>query len=76
MIINWSSSWFNHTKCVLLVNQKFEIQTTFVSLNPNEYNEQFQYYPFSVKLDKYTLEVVKLWMIYLIKHVSQIKQKI
>ena len=66
----------NQTNCVLLINQKCEIQTTLISFNSNEYNEEFHYYPFSVKLDKYILEVVKLWMIYLIKHESQIKQKI
>ena len=28
------------------------IQLTLVNLNPNEYNQEFYYYPFSVKLDR------------------------
>ena len=35
----------NHTKCVLLCNQKCMIQPTLINLHPNE----FHYYPFSVK---------------------------
>ena len=42
----------NHTKCVLLSNEKYEIQPTLVNLNPNEYNHEFLYYPFSVELDR------------------------
>ena len=38
----------NHTKCVSLSNQKFEIQPTLINLHPNE----LHYYPFAVKLDK------------------------
>ena len=45
-------SAFNHTKCVSLSNQKYEIQPTFINLHPNEYSQEFQYYPFTVKLDK------------------------
>ena len=43
----------NHTKCVLLSNEKCEIQPTFVNLHPNEYSQKFHYYPFTIKLDKY-----------------------
>ena len=43
----------NHTKCVSLSNQKCEIQRTFVNLHPNEYSQEFHYYSFTVKLDKW-----------------------
>ena len=42
----------NNTKCVSLSNQKCEIQPTFTNLHPNEYSQEFHYYPFTVKLDK------------------------
>ena len=42
----------NHTKCVSLSNQKYEIQPTFINLHPDEYSQEFHYYPFTVKLDK------------------------
>ena len=43
----------NHIKCVSLSNQKSnEFKTTFINLHPNEYNQEFQYYYFTVKLDK------------------------
>ena len=41
----------NHTKCVLLSNQKCEIQSTFVNLHPST-SQEFHYYPFTVKLNK------------------------
>ena len=43
---------FNHTKCVSLSNQKYMTQHTVVNLHPNEYGQEFHYYPFSVKLDR------------------------
>ena len=43
---------YNHTKCVSLSNQKCMIQPTLISLHPNEYSQEFHYYPFVVKLDK------------------------
>ena len=43
----------NHTKCVWLSNQKCEIQPTLINLHPNEYNQEFQYYLFAVKLDRF-----------------------
>ena len=43
----------NYTKCVYLSDQKCEIQPTFINLHPNEYNQEFQHYPFTVKLDKF-----------------------
>ena len=42
-----------HTKCPSLSYQKCEIQTTVINLHPNEYSQEFHYYSFSVKLDRY-----------------------
>ena len=33
-------------------NQKWEIQPTLINLHPNEYNQEFYYYPFPFKLDR------------------------
>ena len=38
-------------KCVLLNNQKCMTQPTLINLHPNEYSQEFHYYPFVVKLD-------------------------
>ena len=64
----------NHTKCVSLSNQKCIIQPTLINLHRNEYSQEFDYYPFAVKLD--VLEIVMLLMTYLIMYVFQIKQNI
>ena len=45
-------NWSNDTNCVLLNNQKCEVQPTLINLHPNEYYQEFHYYPFSVKLDR------------------------
>ena len=42
----------NHTNCVSLSNQKCKIQPTLINLHPNEYSQEFHYYPFAVKLDR------------------------
>ena len=42
----------NHTKCVSLSNQKSMFQSTLINLHPNEYSQEFCYYPFAVKLDR------------------------
>ena len=42
----------NRRKCVSLSNQKCIIQPTLFILHPNEYNQELNYYPFAVKLDK------------------------
>ena len=42
----------NHTKRVSLSNQKCMIQPTLISLHPNKYSQEFNYYPFAVKLDR------------------------
>ena len=36
----------NHTKCVSLSNQKCMIQPFLINLHPNEYSQEFYYYPF------------------------------
>ena len=43
----------NHTKCMLLSNQKCMAQPTVINLHPNEYSEELHYYQFAVKLDKF-----------------------
>ena len=48
----------NHIKCVSLRNQKCKIQPNIINLYPNEYSQEFHYYPFSTKLD--VLEVAIL----------------
>ena len=40
------------TICVLLSNQKFMIEPTLINLHPNEYSQEFHYYPFTFKLDR------------------------
>ena len=42
----------NYKKYVLLRNQKYMIQPTLVNLHPNEYSQEFHYYPLVVKLDR------------------------
>ena len=42
----------NHKKCVSLSNQKCITQPTLINLHPNEYSQEFHYYPFAVKLDR------------------------
>ena len=42
----------NYTKCILLSNQKCEIQPTLINLQPNEYKQELNCYPFAVKLDR------------------------
>ena len=42
----------NHTNCVSLSNQKCMIQPTLINIHPNEYSQEFHYYPFFVKLDR------------------------
>ena len=43
----------NHTKCISLSSQKCMIQSTLINLHPNEYSQEFHYYPFLVKLDRW-----------------------
>ena len=37
---------------VCLSNHKWMNQPTFTNLHPNEYSQEFHYYPFVVKLDR------------------------
>ena len=39
----------SHTIHVCLTNLKSEIQYVFITLHPNEYIQEFHYYPFPVK---------------------------
>ena len=55
----------NHTKCVLLSDQKYIIQPTRINLHPNEDNQEFT-----------TIQLLILLIIHLIKYVFQIKKKI
>ena len=65
----------NHTKGVFLSNQKCMTQSTHINWHANEYSQEFHYYPFAVKLDRWVGNGI-LPMTYLIKYVFQIKQKI
>ena len=38
---------------VLLSNQECITEPTLINLHPNEYSQEFHYYPFAVKLDRY-----------------------
>ena len=42
----------NHTKCLLLSNRKCMILPTLIHLHPNEFCQEFHYYPFAVKLGR------------------------
>ena len=46
-IVNWS----NNKKFVSLSNHKCMIQPTVIDLHPNDYNQEFHYCPFAVKID-------------------------
>ena len=65
----------NHTKCVSLSNQKFLIQSTVIYLHPNEYSQEFHYYPFAVRSDRCFGSCNSLNDLSN-KHVFQTKQKI
>ena len=42
----------HHINCVSLSYPKWEIQPTLTNLYPNEYSQEFYYYPSAVKLDR------------------------
>ena len=42
----------NHTKCILLSNQKCMAQPTLINVHLNEYSWELHYNPFAVKLDR------------------------
>ena len=43
----------NHPQWVSLSNQKCVIQPILINLHPYEYSQEFHYYPFAVKLDRF-----------------------
>ena len=45
----------NHAKFVSLIKQKFKTDPILLNLHPNEYSQEFHYYPFAVKLESKTL---------------------
>ena len=65
----------NHLKCLSLSNQKCMIQPTLINLDPNDYSQEFHYYPFAVKFDRCVGSCNTL-NDYLINYLSQTKQKI
>ena len=42
----------NHTKCESVSNQKCIIEPTLINLHPDEYSQEFQYYPFAIRFDR------------------------
>ena len=42
----------NHIKGISLSNQKCMTQPTVINWHPNEYSQEFHYYPFAIKLDR------------------------
>ena len=42
----------NYSNCVSLSNRKCKIQPTLLNLHPNRYSLKFDFYPFSIKLDR------------------------
>ena len=42
----------NHKNCVSLISQKCQIQYILINLHSNEYSQEFNYYLFTVKLDR------------------------
>ena len=42
----------NRTQCVSLNSKKCMTQSTLINLHPNEYSQEFHYFPFAVKLDR------------------------
>ena len=43
---------YSHTKFISISNQKCVIQPTLINLHSNEYNQEFNYYPFLFQLDR------------------------
>ena len=48
----------NHTTWVLLSSQKCMTQPTLIKFHPNEYSQKFHYYPFAVKLDVWSCNII------------------
>ena len=54
----------NNTKCVSLSNYKCTTELTLRNLYPNEYGQEFQCYPFVVKLNNCVGSYIILLMTY------------
>ena len=54
-----------------LSNYKSTTESTFRNLHPNEYGQEFQCYPFAVKLDNCVGSYIILLMTYLISICSK-----
>ena len=63
----------NHAKCVLLSNHRGMIQPSLINLHSNKYSQEFHYYSFTVKVDRYIGSCNTL-MTCLITYEFQIKQ--
>ena len=44
---------YDSINCISLSNQKCHIKPNLINLRPNEYSQEFHYYPFVVKLDRF-----------------------
>ena len=52
MLLSYIVNGSNHTKCMSLSNRKCMTPSTLINLHPNEYSQEFHYYPVAVKLDR------------------------
>ena len=52
VLLNNTVNGSNHRKCVSLSNKKCQIKNTLINLHPNEYSQEFHYYPSAVKLSR------------------------
>ena len=52
MLLTSMVSASNHTKCMLLSNQKCMSQPTLINLHLNEYRQELHYYPFVINLGR------------------------
>ena len=50
-LLNNQFSGSTHRKCISFSNLKCMIKHSLINLHPNEYSQEFHYYPFAVKLD-------------------------
>ena len=52
MLLTSMVSASNHTKCVLLNNEKCMTQATLINLHANEYSQELHYYALAVNLGR------------------------
>ena len=52
MLLTSIVSASNHTKCVLLNNEKCMTQATLINLHANEYSQELHYYALAVNLGR------------------------